>query len=248
VVVGTAYTTPSDRVSVRWTPQGGAYTALELPILPNGYEPGARSITTAGVIGANEDVAVWTEGAGWRVSRTPAGYLHCGATGMNEAGQLAASCMDASLNYRGFVWASPAADPVALPLPPGTISAQVLALSGTGSLVGHAQATSSGLWLPVRWLPAGAGWTVEMLPHLGQGGAALGLNDAGFVVGRVGNKNGTSRPVMWTPGGTLRLLGTGSRGEGAAYGISDGSSGLLIGGNIVTGKSVGDILAVRWRP
>jgi len=119
---------------------------------------------------------------------------------------------------------------------------------GTGAVVGYAWTASSSQAQPVRWLPSGGVWRAELLPHLGQGGVAWGINAAGFVVGTVANKNGTGRPAYWTPAGTLRLLGTTSRGEGVAYGISEGTSGFVIGGNLRIGQSVTDFFAVRWRP
>lgn len=248
VVVGSAYTTPSDHVSVRWSPQGAGYVALALPILANGYAGTARAITSAGAIGANDDVAVWTEAGGWQVSQPPPGFPHCGGTMLNEAGQLAATCMDSSLNNHVFVWPSAAGVPVELPMPPGTATVVPNGFSGTGAVVGWIRTTSSNAALPVRWVPSGGTWIPELLPHLGQGGVAWGVNAAGFVVGSVANQNGTARPAYWTPARTLRLLGTTSRGEGAAYGISEGTSGLVIGGNVRTGRSVTDFFAARWRP
>ena len=248
VVVGTAYTTSSDRVSVRWTPEGSGYVALQLPSLAGGNEAGARAVATDGTISATEDPAVWTEAGGWQVSQVPAGYLTCGATMLNDAGQLAATCMNASLANHIFVWASSAAAPVEVALPAGTTAGIANGFSATRTVVGYVRTTSSSQALPVRWLPTGGGWTAELLPHLGQGGVAWGVNGAGFVVGSVANKDGTGRPVYWTPAGTLRLLGTTSRGEGVAYGISDGTSGFVIGGNVRTGRSVTDFFAARWRP
>jgi hypothetical protein len=137
------------------------------------------------------------------------------------------------------------AAPVILPIPAGATQAFVNAINGTGSAVGYVEGAVA---LPVRWVLSGGVWTVEVLPDLGQGGRASGVNDAGFIVGSVVNKNGTSRPVFWTPGGSIRMLGTGSRGEGSALGVSEGTSGLVIGGMLVTGKSATDLLAVRWRP
>jgi hypothetical protein len=54
--------------------------------------------------------------------------------------------------------------------------------------------------------------------------------------------------VYWTPGGSIRLLGTTSWGEGTAVAVSEGATGFVIGGRVVTGKSITDFFAVQWRP
>ena len=245
VLVGTAYTTPSQRVSLRWSPQGDGYAMLLLPPLPSGMDSDARSVNAAGAISATQDAAIWTEAAGWRLLGIPAGSANCGATLLNDLGEAVATCQSPDLTNRVAFWASLDAAPVVLPLPAGASSANVTGLNGTGTVVGY---TTGAVPLPVRWTRAGSTWTAEVLPHLGQGGRADDVNDAGIIVGRAANKNGTPRPVYWTSGAGLRMLGTGSRGEGAAISVSAGSSGVVIGGYLRTGKSVTDYLAVRWRP
>jgi hypothetical protein len=218
---------------------------LLLPPLPSGMDSDARSVNAAGAIAATQDAAVWTEAGGWRLLGMPAGFLNCGATLLNDLGEAVATCQRPDLTNRVAVWASADAAPVVLPLPTGATSANVTGLNGTGTVVGYTTGTAA---IPVRWTRAGTAWTAEVLPHLGQGGRANDVNDAGIIVGSATNKNGTGRPVFWTSGAGLRMLGTGSRGEGAATGVSAGPDGLVIGGYLRTGKSVTDYLAVRWRP
>jgi len=245
VAVGTAYTSPSQRVSMRWALQGGVYVGSQIPALPGGNEAGARSVNSLGTVSATEAPALWTEAAGWRVAATPSGFLNCGATALNDVEQLAASCQSVTLTYRAFYWSSVTAAPVMLPLPSGATGSWVSGMNGTGMVVGYVQTS---IYQPIRWTQSGGGWTFELLPHLGQGGRAYAVNDAGLVVGIATNKNGTSRPVFWTAGGSLRMLGTSSRGEGGAFAVSEGPDGVVIGGKIVTGKSVTDFFAARWKP
>ena len=82
--------------------------------------------------------------------------------------------------------------------------------------------------------------------------AQAGRRSSCLISGKAGSLGGSTRPdsssvpwptrtapdsqAFWTPAGTLRLLGTTSRGEGVAYGISEGTSGFVIGGNVRTGR------------
>ena len=243
-VAGTANITPSQKVAVRWTLDAGVHAAQTLPLLPSGYEAGPRSITSAGTISSTEGVALWSESTGWRLAPVPAGFTGCGKTMVNDAEQLSATCY-AGLTYRAAFWSSVTAQPAVLPLPPGTTSAWVNAMTGTGVVVGYAEGSTSSA---VRWVHSGGAWAAEVLPHFGFGARAMGANDAGIVVGIARNRNGKWIPVYWTLGGSIRMLGTTSWGEGTAVAVSEGATGFVIGGRVVTGKSVTDFFAVRWRP
>jgi hypothetical protein len=118
-------------------------------------------------------------------------------------------------------------------------------MNGTGVVVGYAEGSISSA---VRWVQSGGGWAAEVLPHIGFGARAMGVNDAGIVVGIARNRNGKWIPVYWTPGSSIRMLGTTSWGEGTAVAVSEGATGFVIGGRVVTGKSITDFFAVRWNP
>ena len=243
-VVGTANISPSQKVAVRWTLDAGMHVAQTLPLLPSGYEAGPRSITSAGTISSTEGVALWSESAAWRLAPVPAGFTGCGKTMVNDAEQLSATCYTGLTNRAAF-WSSVTAQPVVLPLPPGTTSAWVNAMSGTGVVVGYAEGSMSSA---VRWVQSGGAWVAEVLPHIGFGARAMGVNDAGVVVGIARTRNGKWVPVYWTPGSSIRMLGTTSWGAGNAVAVSDGAVGFVVGGRVVTGKSVTDFFAVRWKP
>ncbi len=243
-VVGTANISPSQKVAVRWMLDAGVHGAQTLPLLPSGYEAGPRSITSAGAISSTEGVALWSESAGWRLAPLPGGFTGCGKTMANDAEQLSATCYAGS-TYRAAFWSSVTAQPVVLPVPAGTTNAWVNAMSGTGVVVGYAEGSTSSA---VRWVQSGGAWAAEVLPHIGFGARAMGVNDAGVVVGIARNKNGKWIPVYWTPGSSIRMLGTTSWGAGNAVAVSEGATGFVVGGRVITGKSVTDFFAVRWKP
>ena len=244
VVVGNAYFDAGGYVSARWTPGPGGYSVLKLPLLPGGTESTPYDINDAGAVGAGGAAAVWTEAGGWQMLSKPAGFDRCQTTYLNDLGQIAAACLIGSTDARIVFWPSADASPVVLPSPAGATAAWPWGINSAGVIAGY---TDGAVQQAVRWVPSGNGWTVERLADLGNGGMALGLNDAGYIVGQAINKNGTGRPVFWTPGGSLRELQS-VRLDGKAYGISDGANGLMIGGSVRTGKSVSDLIAVRWRP
>ena len=236
VAIGSAYVGSSAAGSVRWTPVGSDYALDQLPMLPDGRDPGVWAINDIGWITSGNAAAVWTQADGWTALTPPSGATNCVATVLNNAGQLAARCTIQGQS-RGVSWASTTAAPVVLPLPNGATGAFPRGIDAGGSIVGFATAAS---YLAVRWKPAGGTFTVELLPDLGYGGSALGVNEVGYVVGQVNRRNGIGRPAYWEPNGTLHLLDAGASNTGEAVGISGQDGGLVIGGRLAS--------AVRWLP
>lgn len=246
VVVGSGYTGASASVPVRWTPVSGGYVADQLPLLPGGLNPGPWDVNDSGAITAGNEAAVWTQATGWQLLAKPSGGSGCVATMIGETGQMTATCMIGG-KQRGVFWASATSAPILLPLPSGATSSKPRGLNGAGIVVGWI--VSAGVNRPVRWVPAGASWTVELLHDPGKGGAALAINEAGLVVGSVNSLSGTGypRPAFWEPGGLLHLLES-RNGVGDATGVSESADGLVIGGYIRAGKNGGDRIASRWQP
>jgi uncharacterized membrane protein len=142
---------------------------------------------------------------------------------------------------RPVFWASPSSPPTLLPLQSGATGASPRAVNTAGVIVGYS--TGSG-FRAVRWTSSGGSWTVAFLPDLGRGSSALGLNEAGEIVGSVYNKSGSVRAAWWTAGGNLELLST-DNGPGEAIGISEPEGGRVIAGYYSANRNKS---AIRWRP
>ena len=102
---------------------------------------------------------------------------------------------------------------------------------------------------PARWVPAGTGWTVELLDDRGRGGAALAINEAGLIVGSVHSLGGSGLPraAFWNAGGLFELLES-QDGVAEAVGVSESNLELVIGGYVRTRKNGGPRIATRWGP
>ncbi|MEO6056691.1 MAG: hypothetical protein ABIQ49_07625 [Gemmatimonadales bacterium] len=240
--VGSAYVGSSMAASVRWTPGSGGYAVDQLPLLPDGTEPGAWDINDLGQVGGGNAAAVWTQATGWQLLIKPVGATLCVATQINNSGQMTARCTIGG-QPRGAFWATVSADPVLLPLPTGATGTSPWGINASGTIAGYIQ--SGGVNRAARWVPAGATWTPEILGDLGSGGSAHGLNDAGQVIGAVNaTSGGYVRPAYWEPSGALHLLES-STLLGEAVGVSQVSGGLVIAGYV---RTKGTKVAVRWRP
>jgi hypothetical protein len=170
----------------------------------------------------------------------PAGATSCSFTVAGNGGQVVAPCQIANVT-QGVFWSGVSSAPIVLPLPTGSTGAFPRGVTASGIVVGFTTGNGYGA---VRWIPAGGSWTVERLADLGRGSSALGVNDAGYVVGSVYAIDGFARPAFWTPDGSLRVLFTDNR-PGEALGVSEPDGGLVIAGYF-SGK--GNKTAVRWRP
>lgn len=244
VAVGSAYVGASGSGirSVRWNPGPAGYVAEQLPPLPDGMDPGPWSINSSGWISAANAPAVWTPAGGWQMLTKPAGATSCVATILSNTGQAIAGCSVAGVS-RGVTWATPAAAPSVLPLPPGATGAYAKGINSAGVIVGYTTGTPG---RAIRWTPSGASWTVETLVDFGRGASAWGLNEAGYIVGGAEWKTtvSTTIPVYWDPAGGLHPLDSANR-QGYAKGVSEPEGGLIIAG-WYAGRS--NKVAVRWRP
>jgi hypothetical protein len=240
VVVGSAYIGSSQTFPVRWLPSPAGYAVEQLSPLPNGRDPGPWSIDESGRIGSGNDAAVWSAGAGWQMLIKPAGATFCPATVVGNGGQAISRCQIANVT-QGVFWSSVSSAPIVLPMPPGATGAYPRGVTASGTVVGFVTGNGYGA---VRWIPNGGAWTVERLADLGKGSSALGVNDAGYVVGSVYAVDGFPRPAFWTPDGSVRVLFTNNR-PGEAEGISEPDGGLVIAGYF---QGKGTKTAVRWRP
>lgn len=92
---------------------------------------------------------------------------------------------------------------IALPKLAGYASTVANAINGAGDIVGYAY-NRAGPWAAVIWPAAQPGTAVRLVapadPH---GAEAFGINDAGTVVGTVGDGK---IPYVWAPGGAGRPL------------------------------------------
>jgi len=79
---------------------------------------------------------------------------------------------------------------------------------------------------PVVWDEAG---TLRVLPDLGFGGVATGVNNLGVVVGVVYDSDFTSRAARWSANGTLQLLPTINSTERFSGALEINSSGNIAG-------------------
>jgi uncharacterized membrane protein len=240
VAVGSAYVGASSSRSVRWSPGPAGYVAEQLPALPDGTDPGLWSINSSGWISSGNAPAVWIPGAGWQLLAKPTGATSCFATILSNTGQATARCSIAGV-VKGVTWATPAAVPSVLPLPVGATGAYPRGINSAGVIVGFATGAPG---RAIRWTPSSASWAVETLVDFGRGASALGMNEAGYIVGAAGWKTNVSIPVYWDPAGGLHPLDSANR-PGEALGVSEPDGGLIIGGYYMdrSGKT-----AVRWRP
>jgi hypothetical protein len=239
VAVGSAYLAAGPTRSVRWNPSPTGYVAEQLPALPDGTDPGPWSINSSGWISAGNAPAVWIPDAGWQLLAKPTGATSCFAMILSNTGQATAQCTIAGV-VKVVTWATPGSAPSVLPLPAGATGAYPKGINSSGVIAGFATGAPT---RAVRWTPSGASWIVETLADLGPGASALGMNEAGYIVGSAGWKN-IRIPVYWDPAGGLHPLDSANR-SGEATGVSEPEGGLIIGGYYMdrSGKT-----AVRWRP
>lgn len=231
--------------SVRWVPAGDQYVAEPLPDLPAGTNPGPWAIADDGSIVAVNDAAVLLPGAeAWRMLEHSAGSTVCRAMAVNTAGMIAGRCSVGGLQ-RAVVWNSAGAAPVFLPVPSGGNGDTFAGgINEAGVVVGAAHIGTARSYLnhAVRWDGNGTTWTVALLPDLGAGSSASGINSAGVVVGDVTASGYQHRPTMWDDLTSFRQL---DGSVGIAYGISEPGTGTVIGGYVTSG---GDQVAAVWHP
>ncbi len=105
-------------------------------------------------------------------------------------------------------------------------------INGAGVVAGSSE-DENGTFRPVLWLPAGSGWGAPQQLSSGDGdGAALAINENGFVAGSV-IQNGQQIAAIWRPDGSRVDLGPGQAKD-------------INAGNTAVGSATG-IGAVVWR-
>lgn len=159
----------------------------------------------------------------------------------NESGTIVGSAvLDASHRLAPAVWNSRLAAPTTLPTL--GFGGFATAISENGIVVGSRFIAAGAGTVPVLWLNG----NYQELETLGEGGAALDVNDAGQVVGYVHAAGGTL-PAIWE-GGRLSVLPT--LPIGAAGDILNGSANSINAlGHVVGSVEVAfgsDSLALKW--
>lgn len=245
--VGSVLFNGAPRIPARWTLVDGVYIVEALPLLPDGTQPGAWGINSSGTIIAVNKAAVYTSDTGWRWLQPAAGASRCAARAINDRDQIAGSCTIDEAPVP-VVWPSPVSAPVVLPATLGVTNPFVRAINNSGVMAGFATFSRSRPGAEqvraMRWDPVGGGsWVASVLPDHGDGGSALGLDDAGRIVGSVVHR-GLDRPALWDVGGALRPL-EGGNGPAYAHAVTEDSRGPLIVGYFRTGSTN---FPVTWRP
>ena len=246
VAVGSAWIGSSLAADVRWVPSGGSYQVEELPRLPGGSRAGPWGVNDAGwVVGVNVASVLSPGATSWQLLQRPIGATSCFGRAINNVVAVTGTCTMAG-KVRGAYWASPTASPVLLPLPSGATEAYAHAINDAGVIVGWTFVSTGRNQLVIRatrWISSGGSWTTEILPDLGKGGSALGVNGAGQIAGSVKGTNGFELPALWEASGALRRLDSDDN-VGDATGLADPAAGSVVAGEI----NASDWHAVRWRP
>jgi len=159
----------------------------------------------------------------------------------NEAGTIVGlAVIDANHRLEPAVWNSKLAAPTTLPTQ--GFGGFATAVSESGIVVGSRFAEVGSGTVPVLWLNG----KYQELETLGEGGAALDVNDSGQVVGYV-NSAGGNLPAIWEGGklSVLPILPVGAAGD-----ILNGSANSINAlGHVVGTVRVAfgaDSLALKW--
>ncbi|HJR36286.1 MAG TPA: hypothetical protein VJ817_15115 [Gemmatimonadales bacterium] len=180
---------------------------------------------------------VWSQASGWTQLRMPPGVPSCTLSDANSGGEIVGWCTPLT-QITAVYWSGPLADPVLLPLPPGATGGSAYGINEGGVIVGTAGRA-------VRWTPAGAGWTLDLLGDPGEASSANYINSGGWIAGTVG-----IRAALWSPAGRLRLLGRLEQNQVCAPGAltqTDGATPPLLGGRCFRAGNV-VMRPVLWRP
>jgi hypothetical protein len=120
-----------------------------------------------------------------------------GAIGINNNGEIVGYAYDATGTLVPVSWSSPTATPIALALPSGVTSGQVVGIDNAGHLAGNS-ITNNGsdpnaaTYAPLFWSSPTAAPTVLPLPKGATGGVVSGLSGNGMIVGTA-----ASHVVVW---------------------------------------------------
>jgi uncharacterized membrane protein len=205
-----------------WTPNGAGYTLTDIGNL---FEPDAIQSFAFGINGAGDVVGNYTIQVGadlitncflWKPSApnattgtvfilTDLGGNFCVGNDVNAAGQVVGAS-NYTLNgpNHGVVWNVPGTP---IDLMPGAVGSYGAAINDDGQVAGFQYPTDPTFPIAAIWTPTGPGtWSRLDLappPLSGQSGPirslAVGINDAGFVVG-ITNDGTIIRPFFWQDG------------------------------------------------
>lgn len=222
------------------------YTAQALTIPRNAFSGQASAINDAGVSAGFYKTNNGTTAARWSADNqitllgTLPGFPSALANGINQAGTIVGFAFTNDfLNSRAFIWHSDAGMQALADL--GGNASLAAAINADGTAVGWAFDTGDVLHA-VKWDPSGS------LTDLNPSGAiseALGINDAGDVVGWVFPADGSaSQAHLWMHDGTEIDLGTLGGPSSQAFGVNN--SLAIVG--VSDRQSPLPPVAFIWRP
>jgi uncharacterized membrane protein len=241
VVVGEAEPAGIERPYPAWWDMTGALT--ELPGDFSGY---ARAVNDAGVVVGVSDVDGQSP-LRWENPSTPATALPTLAGGANDAVPYDVNNDGVVVGYsRGpdgirhaVRWAA-AGGVSALETPAGYVSCFASSINDAGFVVGACGTATVGVSAAVRWDTTGG---ATVLPAFGTSYAeAVGISEAGLIVGTALDTAGRYTAVRWGAFGTVTRLATLGGPHGVAYGIND--TGTIVGRTMVADNS---FHATSWR-
>jgi probable HAF family extracellular repeat protein len=219
---------------------GGAMTSLSL--LGSGVGGGAQDISANGsyIVGGNlvpvpggaandfaEHAVIW-DGPSWTIDSIGPGHALAVSDGRTVVGGTGGAVSTA------VVWTESGGSWSALQLQ--TLPSEAWDINAAGDhIVGQRQ--DNGGLLAVVWVKTGVTWTPTDLASLGGTvSQALGVNNAGWVVGMSQLANGTFRAALWKPGASgydaPQDLGSLTRGkESRAFAVNENKQ--IVGGSWV---------------
>jgi hypothetical protein len=219
--------------------------------LPHGISDDGRLVGNGRWDGAEDtrDFALlWA--ANGSVSVLAAPTMSAVAWDINEAGQVVGEGCCSGPTREALVWA-PDGSPTILPKLDPEASALAFGQSNSGTIVGLAEESASGVLTPLKW-QNGAVSALAKPP--GSNAHAVDVNEAGLIVGAVcpNTLGDDCHGVVWGPDGTLLGELPGIDCDAVPEGITCGTGAEAIEGNYVVGN--GFILqpgspvfiALRW--
>jgi probable HAF family extracellular repeat protein len=225
VVVGSAEPAGIENpFPVWWDAATGAVTEL-----PGGFSGSARGVNDAGVIvGAAEFAAYqpmrWENATSTPtpLATLPGGANDTVAQDINNDGLIVGFSRGSDGHRHAVLWDAAGAISQ-LGTPAGYLDCFPSTINDTGMIVGRCGAADA--TVPVRWDLSGA---AIVLPTLGPPDAeAVGVSDAGLIVGSAVDVDGRNLPVRWGAYGTITKLATLGGPHGVAYDINN--NGTIVG-------------------
>src|SRR5262249_7117681 len=130
------------------------------------------------------------------------------AHGINDAGQVVGTSLDAAGQWRGFLWQNGRLHDLGLPA--GYGSCNPVGINAAGPVVGLVGG-SGGNWRAFRWtpnVPNGTTGTMALLPQAvaGDWQEANAINAAGAVAGESAPPGYRFRPTVWSSDGGVAYL------------------------------------------